>query len=460
MGILTILGFLVGRRQAILDIAASRHAIWLGLLFVLSAGLAREYDGEDLLREPWHLLIPLAASLVTSTILLAIMWLALHGWRTLPNEWRTYQSFVSLYWMTAPLAWIYAIPVERFLPAADATTANLWFLGIVATWRVVLMMRVVSVVFNAAFIRVVFPFMLFADGVLLTVLSLAPVPVLAFMGGVRLTQSEETIALATLLTTGLGMMSLPLWILGSLITLCVPNSRERVPSFTTLPEKPVNASLWELAVAALLIWPVILPFTQPAQQHRRQVEQLMRERRIDEAIEVMAQFEVTDFPPHWDPPPRIAPLRGQRNASKPVSLIAVMQVLDYAPAVPPWVHSAYREKFANHFERGWPGSQFWQQLSAEDLELYLAWFKRHPPDAEFAADQRYSLQYAAEEIRQRSPEQWERLRTIFKIEEQVSPAAGEPASDTEGSDSVPGPPLPAELPQTKTAGDSPEGERK
>jgi hypothetical protein len=33
MGIPTILGFLIGRRQSILDITASKHAIWLGLLF-------------------------------------------------------------------------------------------------------------------------------------------------------------------------------------------------------------------------------------------------------------------------------------------------------------------------------------------------------------------------------------------------------------------------------------------
>ena len=51
--------------------------------------------------------------------------------------------------MTAPLAWIYAIPVERFLGAYEATQANLWMLGIVSVWRIVLMIRVVSVLFGA-----------------------------------------------------------------------------------------------------------------------------------------------------------------------------------------------------------------------------------------------------------------------------------------------------------------------
>ncbi len=63
MSIITILRFLVGDRDAILNIASSRGAIWIGLLLVLSAGFPREYDGEDLLHEPWHLLLPLGASL-------------------------------------------------------------------------------------------------------------------------------------------------------------------------------------------------------------------------------------------------------------------------------------------------------------------------------------------------------------------------------------------------------------
>lgn len=56
------------KRHAILELAANRQAIWLGLLLVLSADFAREYDGEDLLREPWRLALPLFASLLTSVL--------------------------------------------------------------------------------------------------------------------------------------------------------------------------------------------------------------------------------------------------------------------------------------------------------------------------------------------------------------------------------------------------------
>jgi len=45
MGITTLLRYLIGGREAIRQIAASRGGLWIGLLFVLSAAFARDYDG-------------------------------------------------------------------------------------------------------------------------------------------------------------------------------------------------------------------------------------------------------------------------------------------------------------------------------------------------------------------------------------------------------------------------------
>ena len=33
-----------------------------------------------------------------------------------PSFFRCYAAFLGLFWLTAPLAWLYAIPYERFLP--------------------------------------------------------------------------------------------------------------------------------------------------------------------------------------------------------------------------------------------------------------------------------------------------------------------------------------------------------
>lgn len=54
MSISTVLRFLLGYQKAIVEVAYCPNALLVGGLFVLSAGFAREYDGEDLLSEPWY----------------------------------------------------------------------------------------------------------------------------------------------------------------------------------------------------------------------------------------------------------------------------------------------------------------------------------------------------------------------------------------------------------------------
>lgn len=105
IGLVTLVCYLAGRRDAILALAGNRSTLWVGFLFVLSAGFAREYDGEDLLAEPWHLLIPLAASLVSSLLLFGLVLLAARRHKMQEGSaGRLYLQFLGLYWMTAPLA--------------------------------------------------------------------------------------------------------------------------------------------------------------------------------------------------------------------------------------------------------------------------------------------------------------------------------------------------------------------
>src|SRR5439155_13152238 len=219
MGIRTLLRYLIGDWQAILDIAADRRAFWVGLLFVLSAGFAREYDGEDLWHEPWHLLIPLAASLVSSFVLFTICFVrVVNNDPDRPSFFAGYRSFLTLFWMTAPLAWLYAVPYERFLGPVDAVRANLWTLGVVAAWRVALMVRVVSVLMGYRVLSAVFLVMLFADVVafLAVYLTPTPQPVFAIMGGIRRTETERLILAFTHNLTCLGILSAPVWLIGAL----------------------------------------------------------------------------------------------------------------------------------------------------------------------------------------------------------------------------------------------------
>ncbi|MFO0841704.1 MAG: hypothetical protein U0797_04780 [Gemmataceae bacterium] len=131
MNVRILLRYLLGRRDAIEAIAGNRNALWIGLLFVLSAGFAREYDGEDLWNEPGYLVIPLGASLVSSSLLFLLAYgiAAGNGGARWGMFFPSYFAFLGLFWMTAPLAWLYAVPYEHFLSPVEAMRANLVTLG-------------------------------------------------------------------------------------------------------------------------------------------------------------------------------------------------------------------------------------------------------------------------------------------------------------------------------------------
>lgn len=283
---LTLIRFLMGKRSAILDVAASPYALVLGGVLVLSAGFAREYDGEDLLQEPWHLLIPHGASLLTAFLLYTLVRLIGIGkTQQLPTFFRGFPAFLQVYWMTAPLAWLYAIPFERWMSPGDATLWNLRLLGIVSVWRVVLMIRVIGVVYGAGPLwRVIGTVLLFGDAVMLTAIQFVPVPVLHLMGGVRMTESEQLVQGTTLLLQIVGFPAL--FIL--LIMTLVPTATRWAP-ITFSQRGRVHTTTSLMAATAILIWPFILPVTQPEQQRRRMAEEMIMARDFSAAFKFMSQ---------------------------------------------------------------------------------------------------------------------------------------------------------------------------
>ncbi len=207
MRVATIFAYLIGRRGAILG---------AGALLVLSAAIARSYDQAPLLYQPWRLLGPFVASVAIS----GPLFLTVYGfarWKGMggPGLGQAYRSFLGLYWMTAPLAWLYGIPYERFLSPVGAVEANLRTLALVSAWRVALMVRVVSVVFGLR-LRAALPLvMLVADVAALTALHLVPLPVIQLMGGIS--PEQDTIAWTVLLVKALAWLTLPVWIVAAAI---------------------------------------------------------------------------------------------------------------------------------------------------------------------------------------------------------------------------------------------------
>lgn len=74
-GIKTLFGFLFFRKNSIHEVASNPIYLIPGFLFVVAAGFAREYDGESLWDEPFHLAIPLVASTIACFGLTCLLWL-------------------------------------------------------------------------------------------------------------------------------------------------------------------------------------------------------------------------------------------------------------------------------------------------------------------------------------------------------------------------------------------------
>jgi hypothetical protein len=257
-----------------------------------------------------------------------------------PSSRRRYQAFLGLYWLTAPMAWLYAIPVERFFDASGSVRANLLLLGVVSVWRVLLMMRVVYVVYRRTVMSSMFVVLLFADLVAMAVFWLTPLPILSIMGGIRLTESEQVIQSIGFMVRFWGVVTLPVWLFGHLVTRARDSRSWAMQDRWCLGEFNEGAAtkrLWGAAVSAVAVWLLVLPTTQREQRHRSIAETLLQSGRVDEAVRYMSAHNPSEFPPHWDPPPRIG--YGERVPN----LVDVLLVCESADARD-WVRAAYREK--------------------------------------------------------------------------------------------------------------------
>lgn len=383
MRIGTLARFLIGDRQAILDTAADRSALWLGALFVLSAGFAREYDGEDLLHEPWYLLIPFGASVVTSFALFGFCYLPFFsGTAHRPPFLCAYRAFLTLFWMTAPLAWLYAIPYERFLDPYDATLANLFTLGLVAAWRVALMIRVISVLLDYSGGQAFALVMAVANLIALTATATVPTPVVSFMGGVRLSRTEALIRNITQMIGCVGVLAVPVLMIAAGIVVARSRPSWQVPLSASKRPAPRWGGVLIMALASLAVWVPILPVTQPEQLLRRRVEKNMKNGHIREALAEMSMHSPTDFPPHWEPPPRL----GYGETKPP--LIEVLNLIADEPSAP-WVRLVYLDKLSSYLRN----INFWGGERSMPAGPIIRVLGRLPKGPSLAAENRETLDH-------------------------------------------------------------------
>jgi hypothetical protein len=118
-------------REAMLSF--TRGHLIFGLACTWLVGMGRYWDdpGASL---PQHLGV---GSVVYVFCLSFVLWVVVYPLR--PKNW-SYFHILTFIALVSPPAMLYAIPVERFMSLANAAALNMWFLAIVATWRVALLL--------------------------------------------------------------------------------------------------------------------------------------------------------------------------------------------------------------------------------------------------------------------------------------------------------------------------------
>lgn len=301
----TLLLFFLGDREAILTIARSRGALAVGAMFVLSAALARDYDGEDLLIEPWHLIMPFITSFFAAFVLHALANFRLFRVRGQSGTdfFDRFGCFFRLFWMTAPLAWLYAIPYERFLSPLDATRANLTTLAVVSVLRLALMMRVLVVLYGYRWwgaAAVVLPFAclsaLFATVIL-------HIPLFTVMGGIRYGERTRLISDFSKGLEVVGFFGGIASVLVFAVLVRLETPKWRLPG--PIQFLPTSQGCKWVGAISILFWVPLLILTQPEQRLRTRAEELYHDRKYDEYLRLLDEMPLAAFPPQYEPPPRV-----------------------------------------------------------------------------------------------------------------------------------------------------------
>jgi hypothetical protein len=103
-----------------------------GLFVTWVAGIGRYWDNP---KAEWWQTLGLG-SLAYVFLLAALLWIVIAPLK--PQRW-AYRDVLLFLTLTSLPAWLYAIPVELFMPLKTAQDVNALFLLVVATWRVALL---------------------------------------------------------------------------------------------------------------------------------------------------------------------------------------------------------------------------------------------------------------------------------------------------------------------------------
>ena len=119
-------------RQVKLDISIVNSYLAFGFAFTWLSGIGRYWDNPK--AEFWQYLG--LGSVAYVFVLAFVLWVVIYPLK--PKNWG-YKNVLLFVTLTSPPAVLYAIPVERFMSFEAAQQINVWFLAVVAIWRVALL---------------------------------------------------------------------------------------------------------------------------------------------------------------------------------------------------------------------------------------------------------------------------------------------------------------------------------
>lgn len=117
-----------------MDVSIFNWYLAFGIGFTWLCGIGRYWDNPR--ADLWQYLG--LGSVAYIFIMAFILWLLILPLK--PANWR-YKNILLFVSLTSPPAILYAIPVERFMSLQSAQLANVWFLAVVAIWRVALLLK-------------------------------------------------------------------------------------------------------------------------------------------------------------------------------------------------------------------------------------------------------------------------------------------------------------------------------
>jgi hypothetical protein len=191
------------------------YYLGLGLITAWLAGVGRYWDNPR--AELWQYLG--LGSVAYIFVLAFILWVLIKPLK--PENW-SYRSVLTFVGMTSPPALFYAIPVERYFSLSTAQTMNVWFLLIVASWRVILLVlylkRSAKLSAGAIIIAALLPLTIIVS--ILTALNLEHV-VFRIMAGLMEDERSANDAAYTVLwlITTLSVMASPLLVISYLVMI-------------------------------------------------------------------------------------------------------------------------------------------------------------------------------------------------------------------------------------------------